>query len=329
MKKSPVYTTYWHFAAERQAIFFERARNEPHPWTEDNVLTEYKFTNCYRACDRVSQYLIRKVIYRNDLPNSPQEVFFRILLFKFFNKIETWEILESHFHPITFEDFRIELYRNALEVESQKGTRIYSAAYIMPPSRQFSGSGSKIQSHLNLLVQMIDDRLPYKLTEAKNMQKGFEMLTDYPTIGNFLGYQFITDINYSEITDFSEMEFVMPGPGARSGLRKCFSDFGDFDECDLIKYMCDNQEKEFQRLGLDFQYLFGRRLQLVDCQNLFCEVDKYARVAHPEISHVSGRKRIKQRFRPNPESLLLYFPPKWGLNDRVNRFSAISQLDGT
>jgi hypothetical protein len=34
----------------------------------------------------------------------------------------------------------------------------------------------------------------------------------------------ITDLNYSGLTDFSEMEFVMPDPGAKDGIRKCFRD---------------------------------------------------------------------------------------------------------
>jgi hypothetical protein len=43
-------------------------------------------------------------------------------------------------------------------------------------------------------------------------------------------------------------------------------------------------------------------------------VDKYARVAHPEFSGLSGRTRIKQRFvaggRPVPQQ---WYPPKWKL----------------
>ena len=39
-----------------------------------------------------------------------------------------------------------------------------------------------------------------------------------------------TDLNYTTVLDLSEMEFVMPGPGARSGIRKCFADPGDYDE---------------------------------------------------------------------------------------------------
>ena len=98
-KVSEVYESYWRFAAERQAVFFRRARGETRPWTDNPVLAIYKFTNAYRASDRVSQYLIRHVIYRDDLPKSPREVFFRILLFKLFNKIETWELLERVARP--------------------------------------------------------------------------------------------------------------------------------------------------------------------------------------------------------------------------------------
>ena len=70
-KVSEVYESYWRFAAERQNVFFRRARGEARPWTGNAVLTTYKFTNAYRASDRASQYLIRNVIYRADLPRSP------------------------------------------------------------------------------------------------------------------------------------------------------------------------------------------------------------------------------------------------------------------
>ena len=121
---SEVYESYWRFAAERQAVFFRRVRGEKHPWTENSVLAIYKFTNAYRASDRVSQYLIHHVIYRDDLPQSPREVFFRILLFKLFNKIETWKLLELALGPITFEDYRFAAYDAVLSRAMQFGRRI-------------------------------------------------------------------------------------------------------------------------------------------------------------------------------------------------------------
>ncbi|WP_244434900.1 nucleotide kinase domain-containing protein [Methylocystis sp. SC2] len=316
-KVSEVYESYWRFAAERQTVFFRRARGEPRPWTQNPVLAAYKFTNAYRASDRVSQYLIRHVIYREDLPKSSHEVFFRILLFKFFNKIETWELLEHAAGPITFETYRYDRYDELLSQAMRAGHRIYSAAYIMPPGSSAFGRPAKHQNHLLLLERMMADALPERIGQARTMQEGFEKLRAYPTIGDFLAYQFITDINYSELTEFSEMDFVVPGPGARDGLRKCFADPGGLNEPELIRLMADLQEQEFERLGLNFRSLWGRRLQLIDCQNLFCEVDKYARVAHPEVIGRTGRTRIKQKFEPIHKQIELFYPPKWKLNDKI------------
>jgi hypothetical protein len=110
----------------------------------------------------------------------------------------------------------------------------------------------------------------------------------------------------------------VPGPGALDGIRKCFVDCGGLNEAELIKFMADRQERECERLGLSFRSLWGRPLQLIDCQNLFCEVDKYARVGHPEIEGLSGRSRIKQRFDPKPSLLPPWYPPKWGLNEKIS-----------
>ena len=76
---------------------------------------------------------------------------------------------------------------------------------------------------------------------------------------------------------------------------------------------CDIQHNMFEYHGLEFQDLWGRPLQLIDVQNLFCEISKYARVAHPEVAGVSGRTKIKQRFQPNLEPIDYFFPPKWGV----------------
>ena len=69
--------------------------------------------------------------------------------------------------------------------------------------------------------------------------------------------------------------------------------------------------------GSGFRDLWGRRLQLIDCQNLFCEVSKYARVKHPEIKGVGSRSRIKQVYRPTAEALKHWYPPKWGINSLI------------
>lgn len=310
-----VYDSYWRFAAERQAVFFARMKSSLPPWTSDPILRAHKFTNCYRASDRVSQYLIKNVIYSGD--QSPPEVFFRTMLFKFFNKIETWELLTREFGVVSFANYSFDRYDAVLTKTIESGTRIYSAAYIMPSGGPKSPYSKKHRMHLKLLEQMMADVLYTKLSDAQSMAKAFALLRSYPSIGDFLAYQFVTDLNYSTFLDFDEMEFVMPGPGARDGIRKCFSDLGGLDESRIIRMVTERQDVEFERLGLSFKSLWGRHLQLIDCQNIFCEVDKYARVKHPEIAGLTGRLRIKQKFSPIAKSIDYWYPPKWGLNDKI------------
>jgi hypothetical protein len=310
---TPVFDTYWHFAAERQRIYHRRVRGEPAPWTDDPVLSAHRFTNAYRAADRVSQYLIRHVAYDGD--QAVEEVVFRVLLFKFFNKISTWERLRAAFGAPSARSFSVDAYDAVLSQAFARGDRLYSAAYIMPAAAP--GVRRKHLTHLKLLRMMLDEGLPQRLASCTSMRAGYGALLGYRGIGPFLAYQLITDLNYTSVLNFSEMEFVMPGPGARSGIRKCFADYGDYDEADLIRLVADRQEGEFAGRGIVFQDLWGRPLQLIDCQNLFCEVDKYARVVHPEVSGVGGRSRIKQRFQAVEDPVGVWFPPKWGLNKRL------------
>ncbi len=319
-KVTEAYDAWWSFACERQAIYYRRLHGELAPWTDDSILARYRFTNAYRAADRVSQYLIREVIYNDEAPQEADEVVFRILLFKLFNRIDTWEALTSGMGTVTLAEKPYDRIDEILERELVAGRQIYSAAYIMPTSRAggSQSGGRKHRAHLELLARMMAERLGDRLADMKSMTEAFDLLRSYPMIGDFLAYQFVTDINYSDIVDFEEDEFVAAGPGAKEGLRKCFADSGGRSDEELIRMMMDAQEMEFERLGLDFQDLFGRRLQLIDCQNLFCEVAKYARVRFPALTPEGDRTRIKQKYRPTANVVQApFFPPKWGINGAV------------
>lgn len=323
-KTTVVYDSYWRFAALRQEVFFNRLNGRPYPWTSDAILNKYKFTNVYRASDRVSQYLIKNVIYNDNFPDTPQEVFFRVMLFKLFNKIETWELLASKLGPMTFEDYNFKTYEKVLSAAMIAGKRIYSAAYIMPSAKSSFGYERKHGNHLKLIESMIRQETFKRMTDAATMQQAFEILKAFPSLGDFLAYQFLIDINYSTVTNFSESEFVVPGPGAKGGISKCFVNSAGLSEVEIIKLMTDRQEIEFERLGLSFKTLWGRRLQLIDCQNVFCEVDKYARVKHPNIKGSSERVKIKQMFKMNSKRISYWFPPKWGINDKVTSANNIN-----
>ena len=312
-----LYNNYWMFAAERQNIFFARYNKQVPPWTNDPILRTYKFTNAYRASDRVSQYLIKNVIYCGD--QSLKEVFFRIMLFKLFNKIETWELLLSELKEISATSFSFSAYDLVLTKALEKGKTIYSAAYIMPSRGVPCEHTKKHRIHLELIKVMLKDHLPERIQSARSMQTVFELLKAYPGIGDFLAFQYAIDINYSDITDFDEMDFVVPGPGAKNGIKKCFHDLGGLNETEIIKFVTERQQIEFERLGIEFKSLWGRALQLIDCQNIFCEIDKYARGTFPELTDISGRSRIKQKFSMKSGVLSYWYPPKWKINELITK----------
>src|SRR6266498_4794638 len=199
---TPVFDTYWRFAAERQRIFHRRVRGEPAPWTDDPVLSAHRFTNAYRAADRVSQYLIRHVAYDGD--QAAEEVVFRVLLFKFFNKVATWERLRAAFGEPSTQCFAVDDYDAVLARAFARGERLYSAAYIMPPAAP--GVRRKHLTHLQLLRRMLDDRLPQRVAACTSMRAGYEALLGYRGIGPFLAYDPATAEIYTLALDHARAQ---------------------------------------------------------------------------------------------------------------------------
>lgn len=306
LSPTPVFESYWRFAAERLRVYYQRVVGAPGPWTDDPVIGEYRFTNTFRAADRVSQYLIRKVQYHGS--QEPADLIGRTLLFKLFNKIETWEVLlldQPQGGSSTLGSVR-----DSLDLLFGAGVSIYNPAYIManPPF----GEDRKHRNHIRLLHMIITE---FHLEDASSLQDLYQRLLMAPGVGKFLAFQFAIDLNYSAAFDFEESDFVIAGPGALDGISKCFSGASGYTAEEIIMGVTEGQHRWLARLGIDFPGLYGRPLQPIDCQNCFCEISKYARVAHPEVVGVAGRTKIKQRYsalaKPLPQPM---FPPRWELN---------------
>lgn len=218
---SDVLRSYWVVASERQRVYHNRLNGEFAPWTDDPVISRYRFTNAYRAADRVSQDLIR-VVYGGS--QCPEDVLLRVLIFRFFNKTSTWAALERARGGISWQNFAVDDYSILLDDMLARGERVYSAAYIVPPPP--FGAARKHRNHLLLVQHMMNSGLCKHLACARSLQAVFEVIRSFPSLGPFLAYQLTIDLNYSTLTDFDEDDFVVPGPGARSGIAKCFPDTG-------------------------------------------------------------------------------------------------------
>ena len=315
-RPSELYPVLWRFAVERQRIYLRRMSGEACPWTDDPVLSAYRFTNAYRAADRVSQYLIRLAYAGGEASNDT--LFLRTILFKIFNRIDTWEAIIQKLGAPVAGRFGYAECDDLLAARRRAGIPVYSAAYIMPSGGR-SGS-PKHRMHLRLIREMIADRLPARLGRTRSLEEAYSLLLARPTLGPFLAFQYAIDLNYTALMSHPEHGFVVAGPGALDGLAKCFESLGEFTPADAIVWLADRQDEEFERYGLSFGGLWGRRLQPIDVQNLLCEVSKYTRVTHPAIKGQSGRVRIKQRFAAAGGLPRPFFPPKWGVNQRIDEW---------
>src|SRR5258708_1700210 len=217
-----VFETYWKFAAERQRIYEKRVNGQPAPWTTDPILQAHKFTNPFRAADRVSQFLIRHVIYEPSASTKPEEVVFRILLFKLFNSIPTWEVLKAKFGIPTWKGFNQPAYAAELGNAKSKRIKIWNAAYVQNQNYA-THLPTKHERYLALIDHMMRRNVTGKLQAARTYAHAFKVLQSYPLHGkSFIPMQHLTDLNYSEVIDFDEDDFILAGPGALDGIRKCF-----------------------------------------------------------------------------------------------------------
>jgi hypothetical protein len=310
-----IYDLYWYFASERQQMFQRRIAGEPGPWTSDPILREFKFCNVYRAADRVSQYMIRDVCY-HDEPCTDEDRLFQITAFRTFSKTGTWQTVRDILgrYPV-LDDLADGSFGNALDQARQRNGGLYTGAFILCATDAY-GQSAKHRNHVELFRHMfLHDQLGRRLRAVGSLRAVHELLHGYPLMGDFMSYQTTIDLNYSALIGFSENEFTQPGPGALRGIKKVFEDPGDYTPAEIVRWMTEQQHDEFARLGLLFTGLWGRPLHAIDCQGLFCETDKYCRQAAPELA--SARKRIKARFTPTSEPIRLFFPPNWGINDKL------------
>lgn len=308
---------YFYFMQERMNIFWQRSKKDTHLFshlTDDPILSEYKFTNVYRVCDRVSQYLVRNVIYNETMTFTAKDKVLRIILFKIFNRIDTWEYLEDSIGTITCKNFDHKKISKILESRIQQQP-IFSAAYLMTGTHTnySTGYNYKHEKWLHMLEsEIMSDKTIDKILNCRSLSDLYDILISCAFIGPFLAYQYAIDLNYSDVINFDENSFVMAGIGAVRGIKKCFTDLGNYSCEDAIKFTADNVEKYREKYGYTFNNLYGRAPTLIDLQNCFCETDKYLRVKMPELS--VGNKRIKQKFKPKVEPIDFFFPPKWNLN---------------
>lgn len=184
LKVSKVFRLFFWFVCERHRVFQRRLAGEPAPWTDDDALASHPYINVFRVLDRTSQYILTNVI--GGTKHTLKDAFFRVLLFRTFNRIDTWEYLEEKRGSLTCDDFDVQEYECLLEAVTGS---LYSGAYIMPaPVKEF-GYRTNPQNHLRLIDLMMSLKVYDKLKRMKHLKDAHGYLCLFPSMGDFIAMQ--------------------------------------------------------------------------------------------------------------------------------------------
>lgn len=280
---------FWEFIAERHKIWHRRVIEEKTPpWTTDEILQKYRFTNVYRRLDPGTQYAIQKIL---EVDASKPDKIFNIMLYRLIGRLET------HKH-IGFQYLK-NFDRNTLEAQLKyrrdvEDKPVFTGAYMVAGYSQM-GSSDKVENVSSLFSEIASNNAFFSdLLSAPAPQEAYCIIRSQPGFGNFLSYQVLVDLLYGvdcydgdSILSFTANEWSSPGPGAQKGLKRLVTEFNGFTRLDVMRWLYENQQKEFERLDLEFPFLRTDanelvELSLADIQNCLCEFYKYDKIRNSE-----------------------------------------------
>ena len=180
--------TLWYWMRERHSIHERRLAGQK-PWTEDTIFREYKFTNLFRVFDRNTQYILNEVI--PDGPSDLVETSFRIILFRTFNRIETWKRLRNHFGQLKWATFDIDDYYSVVSAESP----IYGSAYFIP-APQILGGHDNATKHLRMIYLLMTSGFPTELKKLPHLKDALGITLLYPGLGQFTAFQCVPSFRF-------------------------------------------------------------------------------------------------------------------------------------
>lgn len=217
---------YW--VKERHQIYLKRRAGLPPPWTDDEVLRSYFFTNPYRENDKVTQWFRENI--RDPLRDDPA-VLFATIAFRWFNWPPTAESLMSFTvgkptHPFgMFGRWDTEQAVRVLTALKEGDNQIFTGAF------NISNSGSTKPKVNRVCEDYIQPawEARHQLAEVAwdstvTMQGMHAGLMTLPGMGGsgFMAYEVVCDLRYTYLLENATDKLVWsnPGPGAKRGLNR-------------------------------------------------------------------------------------------------------------
>lgn len=174
-----------------------------------------------------------------------------------FNLPSTFLQVEQHFKEVSLQTFDFEQYSQFLTRIKSKQL-IFNSAYIMCANKAF-GFNTKHENYLCLLHKIfVTDNITQKLTACKTFKDAFNIIVSYPLIGNFLAYQYTTDLNYSSHFNWQDSSVTVAASGSKRGIQKVFGKVRNYEEIIMQTYA--TQEEFLANACSTFRYINNHKL---------------------------------------------------------------------
>jgi hypothetical protein len=271
---------FWYWMAERHRIFLKRQAGLPKPWTEDEILRDYKFTNPFRENDRGTVWLRENFLepHRDD---NLGLIAFNICWYRMFNWWGTGALLGWQ------EGWNVPYVKQVLERNLAQGMQVFTGAHIVysPP-----GLG-KVEAIVDVCADLHHmcvhaGALETCCEEENSLQVVFEALQEVHCVGGFMAYEMVTDMRHTRLLENAKdiMTWANMGPGAQRGLRRLGLPAKNQKEgCESMRHLLSHAPGSgfapfFDSLS-DIQYPV---IEMRDIEHSLCEFDKYCRVKFGE-----------------------------------------------
>ena len=268
---------FYRLAYERQSIWQKREAGAQPPWTDDQTLSGWRFTNVFRELDPGTVELVRTMdaAAAEGLPG--QDRVFNLWFYRELNSRRSWrEITGGAFLPLNEGSLAVLSMR--MEDRHKGGLSVFTTAHTTP--------SLKGMVEAMPIVAKAAGPLAKRLAQMGDLKDVFEHMRCLPATGNFIAYQMAQDLTYGTdpLTPASLDEWALPGPGVLSGLEVLFGRRvtpGEAVHC--MAQLRDLQDEAFEELRLDFQSVAHRdhvRLTISAVEHWTCEYLKYHRIAY-------------------------------------------------
>lgn len=251
--------SYW--ITEREKVRKLKEAGEPKPWTNDEILQNYRFCNVRRMDDTVSKWLYENW-YKPNI--NHKNIVLAASVGRFFNLPEVLELVGF---PDVWEPKKV---KKLLWERAYNGDPVFNSAYII--------CGKKGEAKIDTVI---DGLLPLSKgavwPDTSSMEKTWEMFGGIRGFGSFMAGQVVADLRWAMSGRWEDKNTWAPiGPGSRRGLSYLLS--GDPYKLDFTQEeFVRNLNMVMKRAKNSLPVEITSRLEAMDYQNCLCELFKYVR----------------------------------------------------